>query len=92
MSDAKNNQLELYRRPLLPGDKALGVIVLMFFAISMIVVSSAVLKEGFMEGMADRMVRKHVGTLIASAIIMVVCYLIPASWMRWGRQGSVDFQ
>lgn len=86
MSDAKNNQLELYRRPLLPGDKALGVIVLMFFAISMIVVSSAVLKEGFMEGMADRMVRKHVGTLIASAIIMVVCYLIPASWMRWGTR------
>ena len=52
MSDAKNNQLELYRRPLLPGDKALGVIVLMFFAISMIVVSSAVLKKGFKIGRA----------------------------------------
>ena len=86
MSDVKNITEERTRRPFLPGDKALGVIVLMFFVISMIVVSSAVLKEGFMEGIADKMVRKHVLTLICSAVIIVVCYFIPASWMRWGTR------
>lgn len=86
MSDVKSVTEERTRRPLIPGDKALGVIVLMFFVISMIVVSSAVLKEGFSEGIADKMVRKHVLTLIGSAVIIVACYFIPASWMRWGTR------
>ena len=71
------------KRSWLPGDKGLGVIVLIFFVMSIVVVSSAVMKEGFSDGMVREMIQKHIITLFLSAAIMLGCYFMPASFLRW---------
>jgi cell division protein FtsW len=52
----------------------------------MVVVSSAIMKEGFSDGIVREMIQKHIVTLFLSAIIMLVCYLMPATLMRWGTR------
>ena len=72
----------LAKRRLLPGDRVLGVIVAMFFAISIIVVYSASSILGFRDGSTNIYLQKHITTLCISAVIMFVCYIMNAKLMR----------
>ena len=72
----------LSKHRLLPGDRVLGVIVAMFFVISIVVVYSASSILGFRDGSTSIYLQKHIGTLCMSAIIMVCCYLTSVKLMR----------
>uniref|UniRef100_UPI004055F7FB FtsW/RodA/SpoVE family cell cycle protein n=1 Tax=Alistipes sp. TaxID=1872444 RepID=UPI004055F7FB len=72
----------LEKRRLLPGDRVLWVIVVMFFAISMVVVYSASSQLGFREGSTTIYLKKHLVTLGLSAAVMGVCYFVSARLMR----------
>ncbi len=64
----------LSKRKLFPGDGVLWVIVMMFFFISFVVVSSSTAKLGFSEGSTSEYLHKHFVTLCLSAVIVLFIY------------------
>lgn len=72
----------LTKRKILPGDRVLWVIVAMFFAISLVAVYTASSKLGFSDGTMDSELRRHFGTLCASAAILFGFYILGASLMH----------
>lgn len=73
----------LTKHKIFPGDRVLGIIVILFFAISMIVVYSASSKLGFQEsGSMNRQLSKHILTLCFSGGIVLAFYFMSASFMR----------
>lgn len=73
----------LTKHKIFPGDRVLGIIVILFFAISMIVVYSASSKLGFQEsGSMNRQLSKHILTLCLSGGIVLAFYFMSASFMR----------
>lgn len=73
----------LTKHKIFPGDRVLGIIVILFFAISMIVVYSASSKLGFQEsGSMTRQLTKHIVTLCFSGIIVLGLYFTNANILR----------
>ena len=72
----------LTKRRFLLGDRVLWMMVVMFFAISMVVVYSASSQLGFKEGSTTIYLKKHIITLCLSAAIMGICYFTKARFMR----------
>ncbi len=73
----------LTKHKIFPGDRVLGIIVILFFAISMIVVYSASSKLGFQEsGSMNRQLSKHILTLCFSGGIVLAFYFMSASFLR----------
>lgn len=72
----------LSKRRLFPGDRVLGIIVVMFFAISMVVVSTAVSKLGFSDGSINNVIKKHIITLCLSIGIILFCYFFSIHRLR----------
>lgn len=70
------------KKRLLPGDRVLWMIVAMFFAISIVVVYSACSKEGFSKGSTNIHLQKHLLFLSLSAVVLFVCYILGARFMR----------
>lgn len=66
----------LSKRRLLPGDRVLWVIVMLFFAISLVAVYTASSQLGFREGTIDVELQRHFATLCISGGILFVCYLM----------------
>lgn len=88
-SDKAKNRFErqnvpsiLTKRNLFPGDKVLGVIIIIFFVLSIVVVPSAMSKLGFAEGSIYGAVQKHIVTICISAGIIAVCYFIKVRIMK----------
>ena len=71
----------LAKRKLLPGDRTLWVIVVLFFSISLVAVYTASSQLGFREGTIDVELQRHFTTLCISAGILLFCYLIGANTM-----------
>lgn len=71
----------LSKRKLLPGDRVLWVIVILFFSISLVAVYTASSQLGFREGTIDVELQRHFTTLCISGAILFSCYLIGASTM-----------
>jgi cell division protein FtsW len=71
----------LSKRKLLPGDRVLWVIVVLFFSISLVAVYTASSQLGFREGTIDVELQRHFTTLCISGGILFSCYLIGASTM-----------
>lgn len=70
------------KRKLLPGDRVLGIIIVMFFAISIVVVYSASSILGFRDGSTNIYLQKHIGTLAICGALILGCYLLSAKIMR----------
>lgn len=81
-SEQQNVPSILAKRKLFPGDKVLGIIIIMFFALSIVVVPSAMSKVGFSEGSIYGAIQKHVVTICLSAGLMLICYLTGAKVMH----------
>lgn len=73
----------LTKRKLFPGDRVMGIIIVMFFALSVVVVPSAMSKVGFSEGSIYGAIEKHIITLCVSAGIILACYFTGAKVMRF---------
>ena len=71
----------LAKRKLLPGDRTLWVIIVLFFSISLVAVYTASSQLGFREGTIDVELQRHFTTLCISGGILFSCYLIGASTM-----------
>ena len=72
----------LSKRKLFPGDKVMGIIIIIFFALSIVVVPSAMAKEGFSDGSIYGAIQKHVVTICLSLGIMLACYVTSAKIMH----------
>ena len=72
----------LAKRRLLPGDRVLWMIVVMFFSISLVAVYTASSQLGFREGTIDVELQRHFATLCVSGGILFFCYLIGAKTMH----------
>ena len=70
------------KRKLLPGDRVLGIIIVMFFAISIVVVYSASSILGFRDGSTNIYLQKHIRTLAICGALILGCYLLSAKIMR----------
>lgn len=71
----------LAKRKLLPGDRVLWVIVVLFFSISLVAVYTASSQLGFREGTIDVELQRHFTTLCISGALLFGCYLIGANRM-----------
>lgn len=80
--DVKDVPSIVDKRKLFPGDRVLGIIIVMFFAISTVVVYSASSILGFRDGSTNIYLQKHLGTLAICAGLIVLCYIISARLMR----------
>ena len=70
---------------LLPSDKVLGVIIALLFAISLIVVYSSSAQVAYRHGLSTEFyLQKHIITLLGTAAVMLLAYLIPVKVIRWG--------
>ena len=82
----------LAKRRLFPGDRVLWAIVVMFFAISIVVVYSACSQLGFKEGSTMIYLRKHIGTIGLSLGFLFACYIMGAKFLnkatRWAYIGA----
>ena len=72
----------LTKRRLLPGDRVLWTIVVLFFAISMVVVYSASSQLGFKGGSTSYYLQKHFVTLCLSIGLLFACYFMGARFLR----------
>lgn len=70
------------KRKLFPGDRVLGIIIVMFFAISTVVVYSASSILGFRDGSTNIYLQKHLGTLALCAVLILGCYILSVRLMR----------
>jgi cell division protein FtsW len=74
----------LTKRKLFPGDRVLWVIVIMFFAISLVAVYTASSQVGLRDSNLDRELHRHVVSLGISAGILIFFYLLGSKLMyRW---------
>lgn len=76
----------LSKKRLLPGDRVLWVIVAMFFAFSLVAVYTASSQLGLRDGTIDRELQRHFATLVMSAIILFICYMLGARLLRGTSQ------
>lgn len=72
----------LSKRKLFPGDRVLWVIVVMFFAISLVAVYTASSQMGFREGTIDKELQRHFLTICISVAILFGCYMLGANLLR----------
>lgn len=72
----------LAKRKLFPGDRVLWVIVVMFFAISLVAVYTASSQLGLREGTISTELQRHAKTIGMSIGALIFCYLLGATLLR----------